>query len=42
MSMYSYMLGLGYIDDLEDGYSDDVVEGLKVHLEGGWIGVWLI
>ena len=22
-----YMLGLGYIDDLEDGYTDDVEEG---------------
>jgi len=27
MSMYSYVLGLGYIDDLKDGYTDDVEEG---------------
>jgi len=26
MSMYSYMLGLGYISDSEDGYTDYVEE----------------
>ena len=32
MSMYSYMLGLGYIDDLEDGYTNDVVEDYTAEL----------
>ena len=30
--MYSYMLGLRYIDDLKDGYSDDAVEGYIAEL----------
>ena len=32
MSMYSYILGLGYIDDLEDEYTDDVEEGYTAEL----------
>jgi len=32
MSMYSYMLGLRYIDDLEDGYTNDVVEDYTAEL----------
>ena len=30
--MYSYMLGLGYIGDLEDGYIDDVEERYTAEL----------
>jgi len=32
MNMYFYLLGLGYIDDLEDGYTDDVEKGYTVEL----------
>ena len=32
MSMYSYMQGLGYIVDLEDGYTNDVVEDYTAEL----------
>ena len=32
MSIYSYMLGIGYIDDSEDGYIDDVEEGYTAEL----------
>jgi len=32
MIVYSYMLGLEYIDDLEDGYTDDVDEGYTAEL----------
>ena len=30
--MYSYMLGLRYINDLDDGYADDVEEGYTAEL----------
>ena len=30
--MSSYILGLGYIDDLEDEYTDDVEEGYIIEL----------
>jgi len=32
MSIYSYILGLGYIDDLEHEYTDDVEEGYTAEL----------
>ena len=32
MSMYYYMLGLGYIGDLEDGYTHGVEEGYTAEL----------
>jgi len=32
--MYFYILGLGYIGDLEDGYTDDVEEEYTADLQG--------
>jgi len=32
MSIYSYMLGLGYISDLGDGYTDDIEKGYTAEL----------
>ena len=33
MSLYFYMLGLGYIGDLEDGHTDDTAEGYTAELQ---------
>ena len=37
MSMYFYMLELGYMGDLEDEYTDDVEEGYTAELRGSKI-----